>query len=105
LIELARLAVAEDGADVVILAGAPLAGLARDVASEIPVPVVDGIAAGVRLAEAVVGLGSGVHRAGSFAAPPPKRRAGLSAALDSALDAAQLTGRPGAVLLTEGGAL
>ncbi|MDQ4501923.1 aspartate/glutamate racemase family protein [Sinomonas sp. ASV322] len=90
LVELARLAVAEDGADVVILAGAPLAGLARDVASEIPVPVVDGIGAGVRLAEAVVGLRSGAHRAGSFAAPPPKRRAGLSPALDAALDAAQL---------------
>lgn len=105
LIELARLAVAEDGADVVILAGAPLAGLARDVASEIPVPVVDGIAAGVRLAEAVVGLDSGVHRAGSFAAPPPKRRAGLSPALDAALDAAQFAGRPSAMLAAEGGAL
>ncbi|MEA5453376.1 aspartate/glutamate racemase family protein [Sinomonas sp. JGH33] len=90
LVELARLAVAEDGADVVILAGAPLAGLAREVASEIPVPVVDGIGAGVRLAEALVGLRSGVHRAGSFAPPPPKRRAGLSPALDAALDAAQL---------------
>ncbi|BCT75867.1 Asp/Glu/hydantoin racemase [Sinomonas cyclohexanicum] len=89
LVELARRAVTEDGADVVILAGAPLAGLARDVADEIPVPVVDGIGAGVRLAEAVVGLASGTHRAGSFAAPPLKRRAGLSPALDAALDAAQ----------------
>lgn len=89
LVELARLAVAEDGADVVILAGAPLAGLARDVASEIPVPVVDGIGAGVRLAEAVIGLQSGPHRAGSFAPPPPKRRTGLSPAMDAALDAAQ----------------
>ncbi|WP_433876629.1 aspartate/glutamate racemase family protein [Sinomonas atrocyanea] len=90
LVELARLAVAEDGADVVILAGAPLAGLAREVADEIPVPVVDGIGAGIRLAEAVVGLASGPHRAGSFAAPPLKRRSGLSPALDAALDAAQL---------------
>ena len=90
LVELARLAVAEDGADVVILAGAPLAGLARHVESEIPVPVVDGIGAGIRLAEAVVGLRSGPHRAGSFAAPPPKRRAGLGSALDAALGAARL---------------
>ncbi|MDP9884586.1 Asp/Glu/hydantoin racemase [Sinomonas atrocyanea] len=90
LVELARLAVAEDGADVVILAGAPLAGLARDVADEIPVPVIDGIGAGIRLTEALVGLSPGAHRAGSFAAPPPKRRAGLSPALDAALDAAQL---------------
>ncbi|ASN51719.1 aspartate/glutamate racemase family protein [Sinomonas sp. R1AF57] len=90
LVELARLAVAGDGADVVILAGAPLAGLAREVADEIPVPVVDGIGAGIRLAEAVVGLASGPHRAGSFAAPPLKRRTGLSPALDAALDTAQL---------------
>ncbi|WP_336857666.1 aspartate/glutamate racemase family protein [Sinomonas albida] len=90
LVELARLAVAEDGADVVILAGAPLAGLARHIESEIPVPVVDGIGAGIRLAEAVVGLRSGPHRAGSFAAPPPKRRAGLGPALDAALGAARL---------------
>lgn len=93
LVELARLAVAEDSADVVILAGAPLAGLARDVASEIPVPVVDGIGAGIRLAEAVVGLRSGSHRGGAFAAPPPKRRGGLTPALDAALDAAQLAAR------------
>ena len=96
LVELARLAVAEDGADVVILAGAPLAGLARDVESEIPVPVVDGIGAGIRLAEAVVGLCSGPHRGGSFAPPPPKRRAGLAPVLDAALDAAQLAARPSA---------
>ncbi|MCY0905782.1 aspartate/glutamate racemase family protein [Arthrobacter sp. H14-L1] len=89
LVDLARLAVAEDGADVVILAGAPLAGLARSVASDIPVPVVDGIGAGIRLAEAVIGLRSGPHRAGSFAPPPPKRRGGLSPAMDAALEAAQ----------------
>jgi Asp/Glu/hydantoin racemase len=91
VVELARRAVAEDGADVVILAGAPLAGLAKDVASEIPVPIVDGIGAGIRIAEALVALRSGSHRAGSFAPPPPKRRSGLSPALDAAIDAAQLT--------------
>lgn len=89
LVELSRTAVSVDGADVVVLAGAPLAGLAREVADEIPVPVVDGIAAGTRFAEALVGLASGPHRAGAFAAPPPKPRRGLSRALDVALDAAQ----------------
>ncbi|MGN8025532.1 aspartate/glutamate racemase family protein [Microbacterium sp. 22242] len=85
LVALAQQAVAEDGADVIILAGAPLAGLAREVAGQIPVPVVDGIGAGVRLAEAVIGLGSGTHRAGAFAAPPRKPRKGLSSALERAL--------------------
>lgn len=89
LVDLSTRAVSEDGADVVVLAGAPLAGLARDVAGEIPVPVVDGIAAGIRFAEALVGLASGPHRAGAFAAPPPKPRRGLTRSLDAALDTAQ----------------
>lgn len=89
LLALSRQAVAEDGADVVILAGAPLAGLARELRGLIPVPVVDGISAGIRMAEAVVGLQSGSHRAGAFAPPPVKARRGLSESLDAALTAAQ----------------
>jgi allantoin racemase len=89
LLALSRQAVAEDGADVVILAGAPLAGLARELRGQIPVPVVDGISAGIRMAEAVVGLQSGHHRAGAFAPPPVKARRGLSENLDAALTAAQ----------------
>jgi allantoin racemase len=89
LLALSRQAVTEDGADVVILAGAPLAGLARELRGQIPVPVVDGISAGIRMAEAVVGLQSGPHRAGAFAPPPVKARRGLSENLDAALAAAQ----------------
>ena len=89
LLALSRQAVAEDGADVVILAGAPLAGLARELRGQIPVPVVDGISAGVRMAEAVVGMQSGPHRAGAFSAPPVKGRRGLSENLDAALTAVQ----------------
>lgn len=94
LLALSRQAVAEDGADVVILAGAPLAGLARELKGEIPVPVVDGISAGIRMAEAVVGLQSGPHRAGAFAPPPPKDRKGLSENLDAALSAARNSAAP-----------
>ncbi len=89
LLALSRQAVSEDGADVVILAGAPLAGLARELKGQIRVPVVDGISAGIRMAEAVVGLQSGPHRAGAFAPPPAKGRKGLSGNLDAALAAAQ----------------
>ncbi|WP_427135402.1 aspartate/glutamate racemase family protein [Pseudarthrobacter sp. S9] len=89
LLALSRRAVTEDGADVVILAGAPLAGLARELNGQIPVPVVDGISAGISMAEAVVGLRSGPHRAGAFAPPPVKKRKGLSENLDAALSAAQ----------------
>jgi allantoin racemase len=96
LLALSRQAVAEDGADVVILAGAPLAGLARELRGQIPVPVVDGISAGIRVAEAVVGLQSGPHRAGAFAPPPAKARKGLSENLDAALAAGQKAARPAA---------
>ncbi|NSX36549.1 aspartate/glutamate racemase family protein [Pseudarthrobacter oxydans] len=89
LLALSRQAVEEDGADVVILAGAPLAGLARDLEGQIPVPVVDGISAGIRMTEAVVMLQSGVHRQGSFAPPPAKKRKGLRESLDAALATAQ----------------
>ena len=89
LLALSRQAVAEDGADVVILAGAPLAGLARELEGQLPVPVVDGISAGIRMTEAVVSLKSGAHRGGSFAAPPVKARRGLSENLDAALARAQ----------------
>ena len=89
LLALSRQAVAEDGADVVILAGAPLAGLGRELEGQIPVPVVDGISAGIRMTEAVVALQSGFHRQGAFAPPPVKNRRGLSGNLDAALTAIQ----------------
>ncbi|MGO4806977.1 aspartate/glutamate racemase family protein [Arthrobacter sp. 2MCAF15] len=89
LLALSRQAVTEDGADVVILAGAPLAGLARELAGQIPVPVVDGISAGIQMAQSVVNLQSGPHRAGAFAPPPVKARKGLSTTLDAALTTAQ----------------
>jgi len=86
LLRLANEVVDQDGADVVILAGAPLAGLARDIGAEIPVPVVDGISAGVAQAELLVRLHTGSHKKGSFAAPPLKPNKGLSPELSAILD-------------------
>lgn len=56
LIELARTAVRVDGADVIILGGAPLAGLAPDIAGEVPAVVVDPIAAATAQAIALASL-------------------------------------------------
>lgn len=56
ILELCRASIEQDGAEVVILAGGPLAGLAPVLAPHVPVPLVDGTAAAVRLAEALVGL-------------------------------------------------
>lgn len=95
LVRMANETVEADGADAVILAGAPLAGLARQVRDSIPVPVVDGIAAGVAQAELLVRLGCGAHRKGSYAAPPLKPNGGLSPALTALLG--RSSGRPAPV--------
>jgi allantoin racemase len=87
LIALAERAVREDGAEVIVLAGAPLAGLARSIKGELPVPVVDGVSSAVRHAESLVALQPGRARLGSFATPPIKPNQGLSAALQKLLAA------------------
>lgn len=81
LVALAERCVAEDGADVIVLAGAPLAGLARSLRGRLPVPVVDGVSSAVRHAESLVALQPGSARLGSFAPPPIKPNQGLSPAL------------------------
>lgn len=81
LLALCETAVREDGADVIIIAGAPLAGLARSIAGRIPVPVVDGVSSAVRHAETLAALGPRAATAGSYAPPPEKDWKGLSPAL------------------------
>ncbi len=56
ILELCRESIERDGAEVVILAGGPLAGLAPQLAQDVAAPLVDGTAAGVRLAAALAGL-------------------------------------------------
>ncbi len=81
LVELAGRAVEEDGADVVVLAGAPLAGLAPRVAERVPVPVVDCVAAAVKQAEALVALRPRKATRGTYRRPDPKDPTGLDPAL------------------------
>ena len=56
--------------------------LARELAEQIPVPALDGVACAVRVAEAVAGLGFRAPVRGSFARPRPKPAKGLSPALN-----------------------
>lgn len=84
---LAERAVAEDGAEVLILAGAPLAGLARSLHGQLPVPVVDGVSSAVRHAETLAALKPGRALRGSFALPPAKPHRGLPDAIARLLDA------------------
>jgi allantoin racemase len=82
---LAERAVREDGAEVIVLAGAPLAGLARSLEGRLPVPVVDGVSSAVRHAQSLVALRPGRARLGSFAPPPLKPNRGLTPALQALL--------------------
>jgi Asp/Glu/hydantoin racemase len=81
LLALCERAVREDGAEVIILAGAPLAGLARSLRGRIPVPVVDGVSSAVRHAESLVALQPGRATQGSFSPPPMKPNQGLPEAI------------------------
>lgn len=86
LVALAERCVDEDGADVIVLAGAPLAGLARSLRGRLPVPSVDGVSSAVRHAETLVALQAGRAQRGSFAAPPLKPHQGLSPAMARLLE-------------------
>ena len=85
LVRLAERCVDEDGADVIVLAGAPLAGLARSLRGRLPVPVVDGVSSAVRHAETLVALQPGRATQGSFAPPPVKPNRGLPSAIEALL--------------------
>jgi len=94
LVDLARRAVEQDEADVIVLAGAPLAGLAERVKARIDVPVIDGVAAAVKQAELLVGLATRKAAAGTFRRPAPKASTGLPPALMRLL-AGELGQQPG----------
>ena len=86
LVRLANLAVDEDGADVVVLSGAPLAGLAEKVKNRISVPVIDPISAAVRQAETLAVLKVRKAVAGTFCRPRPKPTKGLAEPLAAVIE-------------------
>ncbi|MFI6578901.1 aspartate/glutamate racemase family protein [Nocardiopsis sp. NPDC050513] len=68
----ARAAVEEDGAEVICLGCAGMAGLDTAVRAATGAPVVDGVTAAVPLAESLVGLGLTTSRTRAYATPRPK---------------------------------
>ena len=86
LVTLANRAVEQDDADVVILSGAPLAGMADKVSHRIPVPVIDPIAAAVRQAETLAALKPRKAVAGTFRRPDPKPTIGLAEPLAAVIE-------------------
>jgi Asp/Glu/hydantoin racemase len=80
----ARAAVAQ-GAEVIILGGAGLAGLAPRIAPRVPVPVLDSLACGVGQALMLARLGPSRPAEGSYAPPPAGSVTGLGAPLAALL--------------------
>jgi len=91
----ARKAVEEDHAEVICLGCAGMAGLEEAITSELRVPVIDGVGAAVRLAEAVVGLGLKTSKLSTYAVPEPKKIIGwpLSVNLGLRADGASVRAR------------
>lgn len=70
--EAARTALARDGSGAIVLGCAGMAPLCATLSDRLGVPVVDGVAAAVKLAEALVGLGLRTSRRGDYAQPLAK---------------------------------
>lgn len=81
LVHLACRTVEQDRPDVIVLAGAPLAGLAPLVAERVPVPLIDPIAASVRQLEMLIAMTPRLPAAGAHLRPAVKENSGLPQAL------------------------
>jgi allantoin racemase len=80
----AERAVMQDGADVICLGCAGMAGVTGAITDALGVPAVDGVAAAVGLAQMLVGLGLSTSKTGAYAPGPdnPRTHWPLSKALD-----------------------
>ncbi|MCP8882146.1 aspartate/glutamate racemase family protein [Devosia sp. XJ19-1] len=72
-------AIAEDNAEAIVLGCAGMADLARTLQVEFGMPVIDGVGAAVKQAEALVALGLSTSKRGAYAAPVPKPYTGMLA--------------------------
>jgi len=75
----ARAALDRDRSGAIVLGCAGMADLCSRLQRELGVPVIDGVAAAVKLAESLVGLGLATSKRGDYAAPIAKRYAGIAA--------------------------
>ncbi|NVK43141.1 MAG: aspartate/glutamate racemase family protein [Oceanospirillaceae bacterium] len=86
LAELALAAVNENGADVIVLAGAPLSGLADRIRDRVPVPMIDCAAAATKQIEGLVSLGLKAPEVGTFRRPVAKETIGISEVLAARIE-------------------
>ena len=81
LIGLCHRAVKDHRADVIVIAGAPLSGLAHQIREQVPVPMIDCVSAAVYQAESLVRLGCRKATFGTFKRPALKPSRGIHQAL------------------------
>ncbi|MEO8883208.1 MAG: aspartate/glutamate racemase family protein, partial [Devosia sp.] len=74
-------AIQEDHAEAIVLGCAGMADLAAELSRQHGLPVIDGVAAAVKLAESLVGLGLKTSKRGGYATPLTKAYDGIFAAL------------------------
>jgi allantoin racemase len=72
-------AIAEDNAEAIVLGCAGMADLARILSREFGLPVIDGVGAAVKQAEALVALGLSTSKRGAYASPVAKPYSGALA--------------------------
>ena len=72
----ARQALAHDRSGAIVLGCAGMAALTRELQRRLGVPVIDGVAAAVKFAEALAALGLRTSKLGDYASPLPKRYTG-----------------------------
>lgn len=77
----ARTALARDRSEAIVLGCAGMAQLCRTLQQRLGVPVIDGVAAAVKFAEALAALGLATSKSGDYAPPLPKRWSGWAAGL------------------------
>ena len=72
IVDEAKRAIAEDRAEVIVLGCGGMAALEREVREQCGVPVVDGVAAAVTVAQSLVRLGLSTSKSRTYAKPLPK---------------------------------
>ncbi|HLW89905.1 MAG TPA: aspartate/glutamate racemase family protein [Roseiarcus sp.] len=87
-----RLAKSQDGAEAIVLGCAGMAELAASLAREHDMPVVDGVAAAVRLASSLVALRLTTSKLGAYASPLAKPFAGAFAHMGAPREAPMAPG-------------
>jgi allantoin racemase len=84
IVEECRSALRIDGAEAIVLGCAGMADLQAQIAEAIGAPVIEGVAAAVKMVEALITLNLRTAKRGEYARPIPKQYSGLLAAFSPA---------------------